>query len=263
MARKASMTGGEELLNIKQAARILNASEVSLRRWTDAGLLPCVRVGARRERRFRREDLFAFPETGKPRPGRRSGNRRSGQGTGHLSISLEGLAIDYSNHLCALYETDGGRSKLAVPFLADGIRNDDICYLVGAAEGVNEILGHLREVAPQTDRAIGSGQLVIWNGFESVQVALATFEQAFLAASRAGRQGLRVVGDMAWFLEHGMDFSDLESFEISYNHKLAHRFAVISLCLYDVRRFSGREVLGALKCHEDTFRFPLTRFLGP
>ena len=36
-----------ELLNIKQAAQYLNVSEISIRRWTDAGKLACLRVGGR------------------------------------------------------------------------------------------------------------------------------------------------------------------------------------------------------------------------
>jgi excisionase family DNA binding protein len=52
----------EDLLDIKQAARYLQVSETSLRRWTNGGQLACLRVGLRRERRFRRADLLAFME---------------------------------------------------------------------------------------------------------------------------------------------------------------------------------------------------------
>jgi len=52
----------EDLLDIKQAARFLLVSETSLRRWTNAGQLACLRVGRKRERRFRRADLLAFME---------------------------------------------------------------------------------------------------------------------------------------------------------------------------------------------------------
>ena len=52
----------DELWDIKQAARFLQVSETSLRRWTNRGQLACLRVGLRRERRFRRADLLAFME---------------------------------------------------------------------------------------------------------------------------------------------------------------------------------------------------------
>jgi excisionase family DNA binding protein len=42
----------EKLLNVKQAAELLNVSEMTVRRWTNAGLLACFRIGKKRERRF-------------------------------------------------------------------------------------------------------------------------------------------------------------------------------------------------------------------
>src|SRR5207245_2886205 len=41
-----------DLLDIREAAAFLRVSETSLRRWTNAGRLPCLRIGGRRERRL-------------------------------------------------------------------------------------------------------------------------------------------------------------------------------------------------------------------
>ena len=37
-----------DLLDIRQAATLLKVSETSLRRWTNAGTLPCLRIDGRR-----------------------------------------------------------------------------------------------------------------------------------------------------------------------------------------------------------------------
>src|SRR5258706_7075469 len=52
------------LLTIEEAAQHLNVSKTSLRRWTKLGTLPCVRVGARQERRFMLQDLERFLSRG-------------------------------------------------------------------------------------------------------------------------------------------------------------------------------------------------------
>lgn len=44
------MAFDSELLDIAQAAALLRVGEASLRRWTNAGRLPCRRIGGRRER---------------------------------------------------------------------------------------------------------------------------------------------------------------------------------------------------------------------
>jgi len=53
----------EELLSIKQAAKILNVSTQTLRRWDRQGLLKAVRVGNRKgvgDRRYRKKDIEAY-----------------------------------------------------------------------------------------------------------------------------------------------------------------------------------------------------------
>ena len=48
------------LMTLDEAATYLGVSKVSLRRWTVNGQLRCVRVGSRRDRRFRRADLDSY-----------------------------------------------------------------------------------------------------------------------------------------------------------------------------------------------------------
>ena len=50
----------EKLLNTAEAAAFLRASQASVRRWADAGLLLASRIGRRGARRFREEDLLRF-----------------------------------------------------------------------------------------------------------------------------------------------------------------------------------------------------------
>src|SRR5882672_10420537 len=91
-----------ELLDIAQAAALLQVSEASLRRWTNRGQLPCLRIGGRRERRFRRADLIAFME-------------------GHPSDAL-------ASHVCGLYTSDSGRTRQAAEQLAHGLEASSVCF---------------------------------------------------------------------------------------------------------------------------------------
>src|SRR6267143_1435718 len=89
-----------ELLDIQQAAALLRVSETSLRRWTNAGRLACLRVGGRRGRRFRRADLPALRERNPSAapPPQVTGAESPGVGTGHL---------------CGLYTSDLTRTRQA------------------------------------------------------------------------------------------------------------------------------------------------------
>src|SRR2546427_5485561 len=105
----------EELLNIKQAAELLNVSEISLRRWTNEGRLACRRVGGRRERRFRRQDLLAFLEN--------LDRRVDDAGL------VGGVPVSPGGHLCGLYDSDLGRLRLALPFPPRGVRRRGTRFL--------------------------------------------------------------------------------------------------------------------------------------
>ena len=56
------MTEPDRLLNVKEVAAFLHVAEVTVRRMTERGDLPCYRVGNRNERRFRLSDLEAYLE---------------------------------------------------------------------------------------------------------------------------------------------------------------------------------------------------------
>lgn len=57
------MTEPGRLLNVKEVAAFLNVAEVTVRRMTERGDLPCYRVGNRNERRFRMRDVEAYLRT--------------------------------------------------------------------------------------------------------------------------------------------------------------------------------------------------------
>ena len=113
----------EPLLDIEQAARFLNVSETSLRRWTNDGRLACLRVGRRRERRFRRVDLLAFLE-GEP-----------------AGIPRAAESLARGTHLCGLYSSEEGQVRQALLFLAEGFRTGTVSYLVGTPETVAQAGG--------------------------------------------------------------------------------------------------------------------------
>ena len=53
-----------EILTLSQAAELLNCHPNTLRNWSEQGVIPCIRLGPRGDRRFRKRDLLKLLEQG-------------------------------------------------------------------------------------------------------------------------------------------------------------------------------------------------------
>jgi excisionase family DNA binding protein len=245
----------DKLLTTREAARFLRASEASLRRWADAGLLPASRVGRRRARRFKEDDLLRFmgPEQGGP--------LRATAGLPRV-ISLESMAISLGSHLASFYSTDAGRLRLGLPFLRDGIQSDQTCVLFAPAEARDQYLLALQRESIDVVAAERSGLLRILSvGPISPEQFIADLEGLFIDITRHRPGPFRFLGEPVAGLAALKSVKAYLNFEHQFSG-LAKRFPVVILCPVDVREFDGQSVIECLKLHHDTFAYGLGYFLN-
>jgi excisionase family DNA binding protein len=246
------------LLDISEAAQFLNVSETSLRRWTNAGALACLRIGLRRERRFRRADLLGFMEQStapqRPAPGEEDTMKAR-------AWKDEPVAAVHGNHLCGIYGSDAGRLDLSVPFLLEGLRRKSVCFLVAPARAQKDILKAMKRRRPSLDSDIKAGRLIVSEHQASPAAQCRFFETAMSKAEAEGVESFRVVGDM-WGLRLKVSAKEMVKLEVGFERRIVPRFPVVALCAYDARKFAGVELLDALKDHDDTFRFPVGKTLA-
>jgi transcriptional repressor of dcmA and dcmR len=243
------------LFNTKEAAQFLRVSEASIRRWSDSGLLAAQRVGRRRERRFAQRDLVAFL-------GKSSIDRRPAAAE-MSTANVGGASVPIRTHLAPIYSTDLGRLRLSVPFLADGIRAGQPCYLVAAGAVLERYAKALAdEQGIDFAAARDSGGLVVIPGpGASVSEAISNWEQFFGRALAGGPTVLRVMGEMASELSVFGSTTEMMAYEQAYE-LMARRFPVVTLCQYDARVFDGELILQVLKSHPDMFVHELGGFLN-
>lgn len=234
----------EPLLDIEQAARFLNVSETSLRRWTNDGRLACLRVGRRRERRFRKADLLAFMEQ---EPAGRT--------------PLERGAAAGGIHLCGLYSSDAGQVDQAVSFLLEGFRPGTVSYLLGSADMRSRVVAGLERRYPKVLTEVGPERLVLSDYAASAAEQLLWWETRMQEAVSAGATALRAVGDAGSFARCASR-EELLEYEAGYDARITRRFPVVTMCQYDAREFSGLVILDTLKAHTDCFRYPAERVLA-
>lgn len=230
-----------DLVTIQQAARMLNVSEATLRRWTNEGRLECVRVGERRTRRFRLEDLKAVIE-GEGPPARRAFNEH--------------------RHLCGLYTSEESVIRLAADFLAVGLRSveTESVLLMRAADAA-AVVARLDGLGLPGSDAVATGRLVSTTYADTISAQLALIERLFDAALARGARRVRGVGDVTGGMDGRVTSQQVCDYERAAEALLA-RYPSDVLCLYDARSMPGTDVVQVLACHEDVLSQRAETVLG-
>lgn len=222
------------LLNIQQAARFLNVSEMTVRRWTNAGALRCYRVGTRRARRFSVEDLIAYLEERKPPadPTR-------------VSLGYNGLQSPDGAHLAHLPMDASEALDLAVAYLCEGLLHQETVCVVAPENRTNRIVRRLQLCGVDIAAYQQAGKCFFSSGMDT------PVRQARYLAEVAGQSGqrLRGFGDMTWAKEKGWGAKELRDLEDFVNGVPSPAAGNLFLCQYALDRFSGQETLMAMETH--------------
>jgi excisionase family DNA binding protein len=247
----------KDWLSTREVSRLLKVSEASVRRWSDAGLMPVERVGLRGERRFQEADVRRFREGGlQTVPAQREAARPP-------MVTFAGVSVALGSHLATFYDSDAARFRLTIPFLAEGLRQDQACLVVAEARVLD---GYLRELGAQQgvdlDAAMNRGILVSATTIgATAEEALARWQELAWSALGQGSGVLRMVGEMTHALATLAPAGELIPFEDRVNSTIKRLPAVV-VCQYDARHFDGQTILGAIRTHPDTFDMNQGRLLG-
>ncbi|MDZ7641581.1 MAG: MEDS domain-containing protein [Desulfurivibrio sp.] len=241
----------DKLLNVKEAAAFLNVSEMTIRRWTNAGLLSCFRIGKKRERRFDPRQLQAFiaPETVPPKK----------VATVTRPLGLGNINVPDGSHLTHLHDNQEEALHLQVSFIRQGLENGETVLLIAPAASRQRCLQSLSQGGWKIATLLQQNRLHCDEGRESLAELLAYL--ARITATIPGR--FRLLGDMAWAGEKQWPLARLKQLEESTNTQLS-RPGALFLCQYDLATCSGREAMMACETHHyAVYQGRLTQPLQP
>ncbi len=225
----------ERLLNIKQAAEILNVCEMTVRRWTNSGSLQCYRVGGKLERRFRRQDLQDYLEKGGVRT----------ENGGEMPLGIGGLTVPDGSHVTHLSLEMPEALEVGSSYVLEGLNKGETVLLVALAEKTENILRILQEQGADPETFRKKGKLHLSEGMDTPASQAEHIAQ--VAAALRGR--FRVFGDMSWTKQKGWSLESLRELE-----EIAGTAAVppgnLLLCQYPLASFSGMAAMMAVETHD-------------
>ncbi len=245
------MTG---LLSIDEAARYLSVSKSSLRRWTRLGTLACMRVGARRERRFRREDLDRFLDRDTAHaPKASSALPRTDPLVALDAAALEGVP----RHVCTHFRDRDELWQLFRPYVLEHAKQQQAIVYIHEENSRADVLARLHGEGLDPKRMIADGLLrllvpseaYLRTGSFAPERMIDFVEGAILDRRTAGHEAMLVSGEMIWRLSSAPGVEGMDEYEMRLNDLLARYPRVTIVCHYDMHRLSGAVTLGALCTH--------------
>ncbi len=169
--------------------------------------------------------------------------------SGKVFFGLTNVFVDKGAHIAHFFRGDQERLNILAPFLRAGLESGDQCILVAEAAASPIILDSLKKLGVEIESVLASGQLLVSDGSPSVDEMSAMFEDVITRSKSAGREVIRIGGDMTWALGKLPTTEKLLEWEAFYDKFVGPRANFVALCQYDHSRFGGSAIMCALQTH--------------
>ena len=164
-------------------------------------------------------------------------------------FGLPDIFVDVGSHIAHFFRGEQERLSVLLPFIQAGLEAGDQCCLVTEGAASPMIQEHLGELGVDVEAALASGQLLVSEGGSSEEEMSAMFDSVISGAKGAGREVIRIGGDMTWALSKMPSSKKLLEWEAFYDKHVGPQASFIALCQYDHTRFGGSAIMCALETH--------------
>jgi signal transduction histidine kinase len=167
------------------------------------------------------------------------------------------LALKQGEHLCLIYDRDPAEQLGALlPFISQGLRNDEQCIYIADDHTVDELRRALREYDIDVQAHEASGALQLWTRDEWRQPgelnSVLKAEQVRAIIDRAladGYAGIRFCVEMTWTLGPDIDVNLLRHWEATINDIVTPQSPVRIVCQYSRARLHPDVIQAGIITH--------------
>ncbi len=222
-----------DMLSVSQAAEFMQVSEMSIRRWTNEGKLKCCRVGNKRERRFKVEDLQAFLHK-----------------DDDIRFIIDGIyQVPPDAHVSHFYRTEEECIGVGVTYVKEALGRGELALVMSPEERRDIIREKLEREGVLVPILEDQGILKIFEGKSTPQKQIDFVYECIDRSSSLS--GFSLLGDMLWTRRHRWDIRKLAELE-NLTNRQREKSRSIFFCQYDVEKFSRDEIFMAMKTHTHT-----------
>lgn len=177
-----------------------------------------------------------------------------------MNLGFGRYTCNWGTHLCGLYETEHERDEIILGFLHQGDLENDL-QLYCPAERTREdfVAVYQRQYSdcaehvhdPKLFNLFSAKDLYYPDGRFCPHSMDRGLNRFYADSQRQGRRNVRATAEMAWALEAIPGIEHLMVYESRLNYFIPGK-PWISICLYNLSRFSGAMIMKVLQTHPFT-----------
>lgn len=163
--------------------------------------------------------------------------------------------LGLGDHVAFFFKRNEERLSFVIPYMINGLRNNERCVYIADENTVPEILAEFKKVGIDIDASSASGALSVVTkhdtylrrGIFDPEKMIADLDGDVKYALQHGFSGLRITGEMSWALDLPSALSRLCEYEQElYRHWPAQ---LAGLCQYNELSFPSDVIERMAKCH--------------
>jgi hypothetical protein len=162
--------------------------------------------------------------------------------------------LKHGNHICVFYRDETYLLDTLAPYIADGLRNGELCFCAQKPYMVKRLHTGLKHIGVDVQREIKRGALEIRTDNEvylgggnfDPEAMMQVLETSITDSVKQGFTGFRFAGEGSWAAEGRED--QLIEYERMIDAAYEKKPAII-ICQYATNLFSDKTLRGALESH--------------
>jgi hypothetical protein len=177
-----------------------------------------------------------------------------------LKLGFGNYTCNWGLHLAGLYKTDEERDEIILGFLAEGQKHHDIQLYCPFEQSKEEFTDKICNYDPACCSAvhdkeqfdISSPQALYYpDGYFSPNEMDKNLNAFYKESQKNGARNVRATAEMAWALKAIPGIEQLMVYESRLNYFIPGK-PWISICLYNINKFSGSQIMQVLQTHPYT-----------
>ena len=177
-----------------------------------------------------------------------------------LKLGIGDYTCNWGVHFCGLYETEEERDEILLNFLHNGIVAGDLQLYCPAERSVEDFKEAYSKKFPEYSQCLCDDSCCQLFSTKELFYPTGVFcpwdmdkglNEFFVNSQKNGRRNVRATAEMVWALEDTPGVENLMAYESRLNYFIEGK-PWISVCLYNVSKFSGSIIMKVLETHPYT-----------